>query len=90
MWETPIEENEKPAGLNRTLAIAKRLGIQTELPAYPSVALGAGGLSPIELTSAYAVFANGGKRKKSIGIHYVEDQYGDILVEKSIAIGTGP
>lgn len=81
MWETPIEENEKPAGLNRTLAIAKRLGIQTELPAYPSVALGAGGLSPIELTSAYAVFANGGKRKKSIGIHYVEDQYGDILVE---------
>ena len=81
MWETPIEENEKPAGLNRTLAIAKRLGIQTELPAYPSVALGAGGLPPIELTSAYAVFANGGKRKKSIGIHYVEDQYGVILVE---------
>ena len=81
MWETPIEENEKPAGLNRTLAIAKRLGIQTELPAYPSVALGAGGLPPIELTSAYAVFANGGKRKKPIGIHYVEDQYGVALVE---------
>ena len=81
MWETPIEENEKPAGLNRTLAIAKRLGIHTELPAYPSVALGAGGLPPIELTSAYAVFANGGKRKKPIGIHYVEDQYGVNLVE---------
>ncbi len=81
MWETPIEENEKPAGLNRTLAMAKRLGIDTELPAYPSVALGAGGLPPIELTSAYAVFANGGKRRKPIGIHYVEDQYGVALIE---------
>ena len=81
MWETRIEENEKPAGLNRTLAMAKRLGIDTELPAYPSVALGAGGLPPIELTSAYAVFANGGKRRKPIGIHYVEDQYGVILIE---------
>ena len=81
MWETPIEENEKPAGLNRTLAMAKRLGINTELPAYPSVALGAGELPPIELTSAYAVFANGGKRRKPIGIHYVEDQYGVALIE---------
>ena len=81
MWETPIEENEKPAGLNRTLAIAKRLGIHADLPAYPSVALGAGGLPLIELTSAYAVFANGGRRKEPIGVHYVEDQYGDVLIE---------
>ena len=81
MWETKIEENDKPAGLNRTLAIAKRLGIQTNLPAYPSVALGAGDLPLLELTGAYAVFANSGKRKKPIGIHYVENQYGDILIE---------
>ena len=81
MWETPREENEKPAGLNRTLALAKRLGIQTNLPAYPSVALGAGGLPLLELTGAYAVFANGGLRKKPIGIQYVEDQYGEILIE---------
>ena len=81
MWETPIEENDKPAGLNRTLAIAKRLGINADLPAVPSVALGAGDLPLLELTSAYGVFANGGLRKKPIGIHYVEDQYGDILIE---------
>ena len=81
MWETPIEENEKPAGLNRTLAIAKRLGIDANLPAYPSLALGAGGLPVLQMTGAYSVFANGGVRKKPIGIHYVEDQYGDILIE---------
>ena len=81
MWETTIEENGKPAGLNRTLAIAKRLGIQAELPAYPSVALGAGGLPLLQLTSAYAVFANGGKRKKPIAIQYVENQKRDILFE---------
>ena len=81
MWETQLEENEKPAGLNRTLAIAKRLGIQTDLPAVPSIALGAGGLPLLQLTRAYAVFANGGMRKKTIGIHYVEDQDGEILIE---------
>jgi membrane carboxypeptidase/penicillin-binding protein len=81
MWETPIEENEKPAGLNRTLAIAKRLGIDANLPAVPSVALGAGGLPLLQMTGAYSVFANGGVRKKPIGVHYVEDQYGDILIE---------
>lgn len=81
MWETKIEANEKPAGLNRTLALAKRLGIYTDLPAYPSIALGAGDLPLLELTGAYGVFANGGRRKKPIGIHYVEDQYGNILIE---------
>ena len=81
MWETPIEENEKPAGLNRTLAMAKRLGIDANLPAYPSVALGAGGLPLLQMTGAYSVFANGGVRRKPIGIHYVEDQYGVILIE---------
>ena len=50
MWETQIEENEKPAGLNRTLAIAKRLGIDANLPAVPSVALGAGGLPVLQMT----------------------------------------
>ncbi len=86
MWETPIEENDKPAGLNRTLAIAKRLGIQTDLPAYPSVALGAGGLPLLELTGAYAVFANSGRYKKPIGVHYVEDQYGEILIENQLPL----
>lgn len=81
MWETPIEENGKPAGLNRTLAIAKRLGIDASLPAYPSVALGAGGLPLLQMTGAYAVFANGGVRRRPIGIHYVENRYGDILIE---------
>ncbi len=84
MWETPIEENDKPAGLNRTLATAKRLGIHKDLPAYPSIALGAGGLPLLELTAAYAVFANGGLRKKPIGIQYVEDQYGNILIENEL------
>ena len=81
MWETQMEENEKPAGLTRTLALAKRLGIHTDLPPYPSVALGAGELPLLELTGAYSVFANGGRRKKPLGIQYVEDRYGETLIE---------
>ncbi len=84
MWETPEDKNEKPSGLNRTLALAKRLGIQTYLPLYPSIALGSRGLPPLELTAAYAVFANRGLRTKPINIQYVEDRNGEILIESQV------
>lgn len=40
---------------------AQRLGISSALQANPSLALGTSEVTPIELTSAYATFANGGQ-----------------------------
>ena len=84
MWETPKDEQEKPEGLKRTLALAKRMGIQTRIPPYPAIALGSEGLSLLELCAAYGVFANGGERAKPICIQYVEDQHGEILIENRV------
>ena len=41
-------------------------------------------MPPLELTAAYAVFANGGLRTKPINIQYVEDRNGEILIESQV------
>ncbi|MDE0298173.1 MAG: PBP1A family penicillin-binding protein [Candidatus Poribacteria bacterium] len=71
-------------GIKRTIAFAKRLGIESKLPEYPSLSLGAGDLTLLELTSAYSVFANGGIRAEPCSIQYIEDRNGELLFENDI------
>ena len=47
-------------GLPRIIARAHSNGIVSDIPALPSIALGAIEVTPIELVTAYAPFANGG------------------------------
>ena len=47
-------------GLSEAEYYAARLGIASPLPSVPSLALGTGGVTLLELTSAYGVFANNG------------------------------
>src|SRR3954470_1624100 len=49
-------------GMAKVVAAAKRLGITSPLEANASLALGTSEVTPIELTAAYAPFANGGYR----------------------------
>jgi len=48
-------------GIQNTLALARRMGISSPLPAVPSLALGVADLSMTEMVRAYACFANSGK-----------------------------
>jgi penicillin-binding protein 1A len=50
-------------------------------PAYLTMALGAGSVTPMQMASAYAVFANGGYRVNPWLIAKVTDQKGKLLVE---------
>ena len=50
-------------------------------PAYLTMALGAGAVTPMQMVSAYSVFANGGYRVDPWLISRVTDQKGKILVE---------
>jgi membrane peptidoglycan carboxypeptidase len=70
----------QPDGL---IAIAKRFGITTLTQAdYSySLALGAGAVSPLELTSAYAVFANGGVRVPPVAITKIATYDGKTVFE---------
>ena len=47
-------------GVDRVMDFARRSGIESEMPPYPSLALGTADLSPLELAAAYASFPNQG------------------------------
>ena len=49
-------------GVRNVVAAAKRVGITSPLEANASLALGTNEVTPLELTAAYAAFANGGHR----------------------------
>jgi penicillin-binding protein 1C len=73
--ETPEEE-----GL---IAIARRLGITTfTRDDYGlSLTLGGGDVSLLELSSAFAVFANGGEKIPPVAITRIEDHLGNIVFQ---------
>jgi penicillin-binding protein 1A len=47
-------------GIQRVVGFARRAGIESPLPPYPSLALGSADIVPLELAAAYAAIANQG------------------------------
>lgn len=59
-----------------------RFGFDAEKhPAYLPMALGAGSVTPMQMVSAYSVFANGGHRVNPYLIAKITDQKGQVLLE---------
>ena len=61
--------------------LAKSAGIQNRIPEAPSIALGSVELSLMEMTSAYATFANKGLRVEPNMLTRIEDKNGTVLAE---------
>lgn len=68
-------------GENMLINTAKRLGITSELSAIPSLALGTGEISLLEMSASYSAFANLGYKVSPHFIKKVEDSKGNILYE---------
>tara|TARA_R110002051_G_scaffold323119_1_gene415730 strand:- start:5618 stop:8005 length:2388 start_codon:yes stop_codon:yes gene_type:complete len=68
-------------GIERVLAQAKKMGIETELPEVPSIVLGTADISLLEMVSAYASIANGGSTIKPYAIERILDDSGTVLYE---------
>ena len=69
-------------GINYTINYAKRFGYKKEdLPKDLSLALGSGEMTPLELASGYATFANGGFDIEPFLISSIEDSNGNVLFE---------
>lgn len=67
------------SGIENTINLVKSMGIDSELPEYPSLALGAANISLWEMVTAYACMANGGMR---VDPHYmlrIEDNKGRVI-----------
>ncbi len=67
------------------IEIATRMGISSQLTPVPSIALGTQEVNLLELTSAYAPFANGGFGVIPNVITRIEDKNGELLYEASDA-----
>jgi len=69
-------------GPKSVAAVARRLGILSHLTAQPSLALGTSEVNLLELTSAYAPFANGGATAMPHGIVKIRTRSGTTLYER--------
>ncbi len=70
------------AGIRDSIQLAQEMGIKslTDLSDYGlSLVLGGGAVSLIDMTSAYAVFANDGVKNDYTAILSVEDSYGNVV-----------
>src|SRR6185295_6367891 len=66
-------------GESQVTEMARRFGITTPIPPYPSIHIGSAEVYPLELVGAYTTFANLGTRTTPNAILRVEDQKGNVL-----------
>lgn len=66
-------------GVEKVIHFARSLGINGPFPHDLTLALGSLSMTPIEITSAFSVFANGGTRMKPIAIKYIIDANGNVM-----------
>lgn len=70
-------------GIRNTIAVARKMGITSDLPEVPSLALGTPSISMMEMVTAYSVLANFGKRVTPRWITTVTDWDGNILYRQT-------
>jgi penicillin-binding protein 1A len=76
-------------GVGYALNFIKKFGIESPIKRDLSVALGTSGVSMLEMTSGFAVFANGGERIKPIFIKKIVTMKGDVIEENTPYIEMG-
>jgi len=69
-------------GIDSVLELSQNAGIESELPAVPSLALGTGTVSLFEMVGVYQAIANMGIVKEPFYIKRIEDRNGKVLEER--------
>lgn len=67
------------APIDQVIKIAHKMGIQSDLPNVPSLALGVGDVSPLEMTNAFGCFPNDGIWVEPTAILKIEDKNGNLI-----------
>ncbi len=74
----------RQTGIDNTVEHLQAFGFDdTALPRNSALALGAGGVAPLDLVGGYTVFANGGYKVEPYLIERIEDAEGDVLYQAS-------
>ncbi len=67
------------AGVDKTIALAKSMGVVSDVPDVPSIALGSTSISLMEMTNVYACFANQSVTVSPYYINRIEDTDGKVF-----------
>ena len=73
----PTARLAQRAGLEHIVHMARRFGVESPLEPYPSIALGAMEVTPLEMATVYATLASGGLRPTLHGLVSVFDGEGN-------------
>jgi penicillin-binding protein 1B len=73
-------------GLDRVVSTASAFGFSTPLKPYPSIALGAFEVVPLELARAYCAFAADGVLPHPLSLKKVVDEKGEILEQRHMSV----
>ena len=78
IWEL----NDKgETGAEKVAKTARRMGITSEIPPYPSIALGSQNVTPLEMASAYGTLATNGTYYPPVAITKILDPHGNVVYE---------
>ena len=79
----PVLKIGRAVGLNKVIEVCRILGITSPMEPVPSLPLGAIGITPLEMASAYATFANYGWHNEPTVIVRVTDSSGNVLLDNT-------
>ena len=68
-------------GASEVATTAKRMGITSNIPPYPSIALGSAPVSPLEMASAYGTLAANGTHFKPTAITKIVNSDGEVILD---------
>ncbi len=68
-------------GISKVVDLAQRMGIESDLPEYPSLALGTASVSLEEMVCVYSEFVNGGRKVIPYYLKSIESNSGQMLEE---------
>ena len=69
-------------GVGIIIEYAEKFGVSNQLPRELAISLGAGETTLMDLTTAYAIFVNGGKRIDPVFIDRIQDRYGETIYKR--------
>ncbi|ADI64114.1 transglycosylase domain-containing protein [Trichormus azollae] len=79
----PVIKIGKAIGMNKVIETCRTLGIMSPMEPVTSLPLGAIGVTPLEMASAYATFANYGWQSSATVIVRVTDSTGNVLLDNT-------
>ncbi|MBK1989500.1 penicillin-binding protein [Sphaerospermopsis aphanizomenoides BCCUSP55] len=79
----PVIKIGKAIGMNKVIETCRTLGIMSPMEPVTSLPLGAIGVTPLEMASAYATFANYGWQSPATVIVRVTDSTGNVLLDNT-------